>query len=1668
MNDPYGSIVIKKIDEITEQPLSGARFTVKHQGGDIAAENLTTGADGSVTLPNLKPGWYVISETRAPESYHLNSTAQTIEVKPLVPTTVTFANRPYSGIQIIKTDALTNAPLQGAVFTVQRSNGEKVGDKYTTDIAGKIIVPNLPESVYIITEIQAPDQYILDALPQTVEVKSGKLTVAEFTNTPFPYLHIVKTDASTGQLLSGAEFVVTNSSGEIIANVTSQASGAVSLKVAPGIYTVTEVKAPANYELHDSVQTVEVCANGSAVYYGTSTTYPNNTASFSNRPLNSIEIVKLDEITKNPLSNAVFSIIKSNGDRIGSFRTDSDGMVLLTGLTEGQYIISEISAPDGYILNEIPQTINVSGGKLVSVIFLNKPLSGIKIIKLDAVTQKPLQNASFNVTKANGEKIGIFRTEADGMVIVPNLDEGVYVVSEASAPNGYQHDETPKNVNVVSGKLATVEFFNKPYSGIQIIKTDVVTHAPLENATFTVERSNGERIGIYKTDTAGQVLVSGLSEGTYIIAETAAPNGYMLDQTPKTVTVVSGRMTIIEFTNQPYGSLVIRKTDEISGRPLTGAVFTIKHQGGADVGEFTTGNDGSINIPNLKPGWYVVSEIKAPNGYHLDNTAKTIEVNPHAPTSISFTNRPFSGIQIVKLDAITHNPLQGAKFTVTKANGEKIGTFTTEADGKVIIPDLEEGVYVVGEISAPVGYVIDETPKNVTVTSGKLATVEFINKPLSGIQIIKTDAITHKPLANATFTVVHANGEKIGTYKTDAAGKIIVSELPEGTYVVSETISPSGYTLDETPQTVVVKSGKLTTVEFENRPYSGIEIIKLDAINFSMLSGATFVIEKDNGEKVGTYRTDITGKIIVPNLPEGTYVVSESIAPSGYVRDEIPKTVVVVSGKLTAVEFTNKPMFGIEIIKIDAVTKAPLMGATFEITRVNGEKIGTYKTDASGKIIVPNLTEGAYIVSEKEAPAGYILSETPKTVEVLSGKLTTVEFTNKPFSGIQILKFDTQTKAPLTGATFIVERTNGERVGTYKTDSTGKIIVPDLPEGTYIISETAAPDGYILDEAPKTIDVKSGKLTIVEFFNKPLAGLKIIKLDSVTHNPIENVEFAVTKMNGEKVENDFRGYNFKTDKTGTIYIPDLADGYYTITETHTANGYILDGEPKTVLVKSGKTTVLEVFNTPMSSLLIVKTDLYTGQPLEGVIYDVKLADGSFVSGNILDKNQPNTINNSPNKTTSPNGDITGSYTTDANGRILLNGLEAGQYNVTERKAADGYELDSKVYNVTVLPGKLATIQLTNKPLSGIRLVKVDSITKKPIYNVEFMLFDKNNKVIGVYYTDNKGVIDFPNDIPEGRYTIRETRAAAGYSLDDIPKTVEFVAGKITEITWENTPLLGQIQITKKSADANEINGFAKGTPLAGAIFEVYNYKTGNLVDRIISGKDGTAVSSPLPLGRYIIKEVQAPQHYILSDKELDIEIEFATQIVKKEFLNYSANTGVSIKKTGNVEAMPGDTIRYDIKEVRNTGTVPLTDFYWRDVLPVDAVRLNKIVTGTYNQSLKYKVIATTNKGNTITVADNLSTTKNNVIDCSPTSLGLKNDEFVATITLMFGTVKAGFAQVETPQIYVNVLKTLQNGYKFSNKCDVGGKYNGEWVVGYSTCVTSVYTPNSGKLPKTGY
>ena len=298
-----------------------------------------------------------------------------------------------------------------------------------------------------------------------------------------------------------------------------------------------------------------------------------------------------------------------------------------------------------------------------------------------------------------------------------------------------------------------------------------------------------------------------------------------------------------------------------------------------------------------------------------------------------------------------------------------------------------------------------------------------------------------------------------------------------------------------------------------------------------------------------------------------------------------------------------------------------------------------------------------------------------------------------------------------------------------------------------------------------------------------------------------------------------------------------------------------------------------------------------------------------------------------------------------------------------------------------------------------------------------------------------------------------------------------IAGRVTEIRWENVPEAGQIQIRKISADFNEINGFPAGTPLQGAIFEILDQRTGNIVDRIISNEHGMAVSRPLPLGRYNIREVQAPPFYKINPQVLDVTIEFATQIICAEFANESANLGTSVSKTGPREVVAGQNhVVYEIRRLRNDSTVPLYDFYFRDILPSDAFRVERIVTGTFNNSLRYRVEALTNTGRTVIVADNLQTTRNNVIEMRPVALGLASNEFVTEFRFIFGQVPAGFSIVEHMRIEGRIQQqAFPNGFEFANRVDVGGRHGGEWIVSGDSVVTTIFAPGrGGNIPRTGW
>ena len=629
----------------------------------------------------------------------------------------------------------------------------------------------------------------------------------------------------------------------------------------------------------------------------------------------------------------------------------------------------------------------------------------------------------------------------------------------------------------------------------------------------------------------------------------------------------------------------------------------------------------------------------------------------------------------------------------------------------------------------------------------------------------------------------------------------------------------------------------------------------------------------------------------------------------------------------------------------------------------------------------------------------------------------------------------------------------GDSNGYFVTDSAGTILIEGIDPGTtLVVKETRAKDGFLLDDTPQTAQIKAGQTVTLEFRNQPTGQLIIHKLSGDDRKtPLEGVQFKITYSDGSFVDADSGQLSsnglYWSNSAGQIILSGLT-GTVVVTEVESIPGYTIDPntQSQTVVINPNDTQELYFYNNPIGGIEIIKVNASkTSERIPDTTFEIRRMDDALVD----------------------------TITTDRNGRAYLS-LEDGSYYALEVEANPDFVLDDTPHYFEVKNGEVTTLRIKNEANSGILIHKVDT-SGEGIYGVKFLLYDEDRNPIGEFTSDDEGwVYITADDLPDGantsgRFYLRELEAAEGYILDEEYKTVYVRPGRTAEIEWVNTAITGQIQIWKKSADDNPINGFPAGTPLEGAVFGIYN-KANALVDTVESDSRGLAVSKPLPLGRYTVKEISSPQFYSVSDEEVTVYLEHEGQIVQVEYLNESVYTNVSISKSGYTQVVPGQEIRYTFKDIGNNSTVPLDSFYWRDTLPTDAVRLDKIITGTYSARLNYKVVFQTNLNDTQRVlADNLNTQKNYTLDASPAALGLASNEYVTQVTFLFGRVPGGFKQVETPYIYCDVLSSLSHEYRFANKCDVGGMWQNQWVQATDRWVTIIYRGGPvPTLPRTGY
>ena len=1302
----------------------------------------------------------------------------------------------------------------------------------------------------------------------------------------------------------------------------------------------------------------------------------------------------------------------------------------------------------------------------------------ITLKKVAAGTTRGLDGARFLIYR-DGQIVGSDVTKNGGIIEVKDVTKGLWTFVEVEAPEGYALDPTPHSVYVDTtdgDKQYTVSASNSPLPSLKITKADAQTFAKVK-ATFLVESLTGSYSTTVTVD--GEKTLPDLQPGVYRVTEQSVEEPYIKTGTHQDIALLAGAGTVeAAFTNYVKPGLEILKKNIATGEPIAHVTYKIEQIDGSYSTTATTDGAGRIFLANIPVGSYKVTEVNAPSDVILCDIPQTIALGPGETRTVTFFNAMKPSLKIIKRCEVTKDPIPNTKFHIWWASDNTstgamndFGSFYTDDHGEIIFTGdaLKSGWYKVTEESPASGFApADEPTQEFYLAGNENAVKIWENRPLSALVVFKYDEKTGAALQGAEFQIRYLGGTSgtggtvIGTYTTSENGSIILTRLKAGTYIVEETKASPFYSIDTPPQTVLL-SGKdqdVVTLRFGNQPYGSVLIKKLaDDASKTPLAGATFLVTDDKGTFIGTangeFTTDKSGAIQLPKLPAGTTIVAKEIRPpEGYALDGTPQTITVQAGENAPLTFYDKPLCNLTILKRDALTKKPLAKAEFIVKDSEGKPIGTdngrFVTGSDGTVTITALNPNAtIIVSEDKAPIGYIKDETPKTIVVRSGVPNSLTFDNEPSTTLVIHKYIEGTEnEPLSGVAFKVVDGSGAAVGpddgVYYTDKAGEIVLNGLEPGTTVVArEIKSVDGFVLDGTPQDILIKAGTVQNLTFWNKRQGALIINKLDAVTKKPLEGVTFKITMANGEFIpdENGKISSNglYYTDKNGQIILKGVT-GTLVVTEEKSIDGYTIDENTRTqtVVVNPDDTQSLCFYNAPIGGVELIKVNAADKtQRIPNTTFEIRrVSDGGLVD----------------------------TVTTGPDGRVYVP-LASDSYYAVETEAGKGYQLDSTPIYFTVEEGKMTTKTVTNKAISGILIHKVNAITGEGIPGVTFLLYDGNHRPIGEYTSDQRGYVYIDDLTESGRFYLRELENE-GYVSDTELKTVYVRSGEVTELTWENTPICGQIQVIKKSANDNPINGLPAGTLLEGAVFEITD-KAGNVVDTIRTNNRGLAVSKRLPLSRYFVREVKAPEHYGISEKELTVYLEHEGQIVRIETENKSLATGISITKTGPKEIMANQPVRYAFSNIANTSNVSLSNFYWRDTIPAQ-VRLEKVVTGTYNFPGTYKIVYRVNGGDYRTLADNLSTSKNYTLAASSVALGLASNERVTEIMFVFGQAPAGFSQVEAPYLHCKAVAGLPAG-SFVNVADAGGTYNGTWVQAVSRWVTSVYgKPTVPKLPRTGY
>lgn len=872
----------------------------------------------------------------------------------------------------------------------------------------------------------------------------------------------------------------------------------------------------------------------------------------------------------------------------------------------------------------------------------------------------------------------------------------------------------------------------------------------------------------------------------------------------------------------------------------------------------------------------------------------TTQLSAYSNYSDGTTIEYETGLRIIKYETGTEIPISGALFEVIGPDGDSVGTFVTNGDGRIEIPLKKSGNYTVVEREAPQHYMISEEPaQNVTVVYDEVAEVTFFNDPYGTLRIEKKSN-TGMNLPGAVITVEHIESGQTFTATTSSAGVAIFDAIPLGAYRIQEKTAPVGWQLDDTVYTATVVAGETTTIPIINEELPGLRIIKYDRKNMVAMPNVTFAVYRD-GEFLGNFKTDQFGEILIADAEPGTYRAFEvDTGDEGHILDTTPQEVELHAGDgIKELMFFNDMKPGLKLIKVDSDDPSKVIpNAVFEIKSVEGTYgPQEFRTDQSGEIDLSMLPAGSYVVTEKSCD-GYIIDEAQRIIELKPNEDAQFVFTNHVKPSLQLIKLSSD-GSRLAGVTFRIARIeDGSHYLDRTTNSNGEILISDLEPGVYSVRELSSVQDHIPDDTEHHVELFPGQTSTITLTNDKRPNLYIHKTDADTGEPIEHTVYLVKGADGHSIA------EVETDGNGVAVVENLLPGVVEIIEKSVPEPYLLAEESQMVTLLPNRDRDVYFQNYKRPTIEIIKENSITHDRIENVPFQVWYASNNTATGEYNDL---------------------GVFYTDEEGRIVLSdpdlSLRDGWFRVKELEPAPGFALaDPDTQEAFIAAGEGHTFRFLNRPLSAISVWKYDSETGAAIEGAVFQVrylsgntSGTGGTVIGTYRTSVNGSFTVTG-CKAGTYIIEELSSDGSHVIDTPPQTV-YLSGKdqeVVQVYFNNSPK-GSLLIKKVSS--------ADNSPISDVQFFVTESDgtvVGDSNGYFVTDSAGTILIEGIDPGTtLVVKETRAKDGFIPDDTPQTAQIQ-AGQTVTLEFRNQPTGQLIIHKLSGNDKKTPLEGVQFKI------------------------------------------------------------------------------------------------------------------------------------------------------------